>query len=277
MVGITQAEWLEKHQEDVKRELLVAHKHPERAADIIIVTHNGLDYLKACVESLHKNTPSLASGASTLYIWDNHSDLETQEWISKESKAFYVHFHHANAGFIHPNNQLACCGINDHIVLLNSDTVVQSPLWLRAMTGHLAEYPQTGVVGMRGGILGEEKGEHYGFGWDVDYIEGWCLCLSRETYSKHGLFDQRNLKFAYGEDADLALRLREAGLLPYALHLDCVFHHGNVTAKEVAKTRGPMMKKNFEDNHAYLKTRWADYFKSGRVKVRGAGDKTPPP
>lgn len=274
MVGITQAEWLEKHQEDVKRELLVTHKHPEVPADIIIVAHNGLEHLKACVESVRANTP----GPHALFIYDNGSDEETREWVNRKSGAEYAHFAHENRGFIEPNNYLASRGQNPYLVLLNSDTVVQSPLWLRAMTSHLIEYPQIGVVGMRGGILGEDgKGEGFGFGWDVDYIEGWCLCLSRETHFKHGLFDEQNLKFAYGEDADLSLRLREAGLLPYALHLDCVFHHGNVTAKEVAKTLGPMMKKNFEANHAYLKTRWADYFKTGRVKVRGSGDKAPPP
>ncbi len=129
---------------------------------------------------------------------------------------------------------------------------------------------------MRGGLLDENGlGVGSGVGPDIDYVEGWCLCVSRETYREHGLFDEVNLEFAYGEDADLSLRLREAGRRPYALHLDCVFHHGNVTAKEVAKTQSAEMKRSFDANHDFIKRRWGNYLKADRAKIRGPAYEVP--
>jgi GT2 family glycosyltransferase len=268
MAGISKADFYESNLATIKRELIVAHKHPVQPVDIIIIVHNQAKYIRDCLESVKANTTNYR-----LMVHDNASDQETKEYLKAaiDQPPHFLSYSGINKGFIGPNNFLSENGKNPYIVLLNSDTVVQSPIWVQAMTSTLIEYPEIGVVGMRGGIVDENgKGTEFGFGREIDYVEGWCLCIARETYQKchpkRRLFDNENLKFAYGEDADLSLRLRENGLCPYALHLDCVFHHGNVTAKEVAKTQEAEMRESFESNHRYLKQRWGDYFKSERVR-----------
>jgi GT2 family glycosyltransferase len=90
--------------------------------------------------------------------------------------------------------------------------------------------------------------------------------MSRKVYDKYGLFDEENLLFAYGEDADLSLRLIEAKFKIRALHLGLVIHHGNATIKEVAKKRD--CRPTFDANHDYLRLRWADYLSKDRAMLR---------
>lgn len=245
---------------------MTALANPCQPVDILVVVHNGLEYLKECIESIRQHTKHFK-----IWVYDNASDKETQKWLNNQPDIFCA-WSNTNNGFIEPNNYLVRCGVAPFVILLNTDTVVQSPLWARAMTSMLVETPGIGVVGYRGGLLSNEcKGKGFGFGTDVDYIEGWCMCFARSTYNQHGLFDDINLRFAYGEDADFCLRLREAGLASYALHLDCVLHHGNKTVKEVAKTRSKELEKSFKDNHAYLKRRWERYLRTGSVYNRPVG------
>jgi GT2 family glycosyltransferase len=247
----------------VKTELLTALKHPTVPVDILVVVHNQLDYLKRCHESVRCNTP-----VCRILYYNNGSDEETGRFIA--SHGDYWFDSPDNEGFIVPNNRLAGHAFHPYIILLNTDTVVLNPFWVRAMTSWLREHPDVGVVGYEGGLLDENgRGCGSGHGRDIDYVQGWCLCISRQTYQKYGLFDQDNLKFAYGEDADLCLRLREAGLSPYALHLDAVLHYGNRTVLEVAKERGAgRMEETFRANHEYIKTRWRNYIRDDRILAR---------
>jgi GT2 family glycosyltransferase len=77
----------------------------------------------------------------------------------------------------------------------------------------------------------------------------------------------KQLKFAYCEDADLCLRLKEAGHKIYALHAPLVHHHGNKTIKSVYDKGEVDVEASFEANHEYMKLRWKDYLKNDRVMV----------
>ena len=106
-------------------------------------------------------------------------------------------------------------------------------------------------------MSGHIEGAGFGFGSEYDYICGWCMCFERSIYNEFGLFDDENLSFAYGEDADFSLRLKEAGKEIYALHLDLVKHFGNKTINAVSKELD--VKTSFDANHKYLKSRWAEF------------------
>ena len=215
--------------------------------DILIVLKDQLDYVKKCVESIKKNTSNYS-----LYFWDNASSEETKEYLRKQ-KAQIISSK-KNLGFIKPNNILASIGTSPYIILLNSDTEV-----LKGWDDPLISYLKKGYweVGYAGGMLDSNFiGCKTKFGKDVDYIPGWCVAMSRETYRKHGLFDEK-LDFAYGEDSDLSLRLKSFGGTIYALHLGLVKHFENKTIQEVAQTQD--ITTSFIANHEYLRKKWSSF------------------
>lgn len=247
--------------EEVKKELVQATS--ESSKDILIVVHNQLDYLKDCLDSLMAVTKNYH-----LYIWDNGSNKKTQNYLNDLPKDnITVIRQENNTGFIQPNNQLASMGKNDYIILLNSDTKVFEK-WDVAMVSYLENNPDIGQIGYWGGHLGSDG---IGFGgangYNIDYIPGWCFCIKRELYDYIGLFNPE-LHFAYCEDADLSLRIKENGYKIYALHAPLVIHHQNKTIIEVEKEGTINVKETFDKNHEYLKNRWADYLKNSRVTKR---------
>jgi hypothetical protein len=66
----------EKYRSEIMKELAIANSCPEYSKDIIIVVHDQLPYLKACIESIQANTNNYH-----LYIWDNASQPDTQEYL----------------------------------------------------------------------------------------------------------------------------------------------------------------------------------------------------
>jgi GT2 family glycosyltransferase len=235
----------------------------KHSVDIIIVVHNQLDYIKKCVETLYENTVNFK-----LYIWDNASDKPTADYLKELSETKNnVHLERSveNLGFIKPNNILASRGSSDYLILLNSDTEVYKG-WDTAMIGWLINKTEYGQVGYLGGLLDEHgQGGKARAGDLIDYVCGWCACMARTTYKENGLFDE-NLVFAYGEDADLSLRLQDKGWKLRALHLGLVLHHGNATINEVRKTRD--CKQTFDQNHDYIRRRWKNYLLENRAVLK---------
>lgn len=257
--------WLEGHLSAVRAELQAAEEADDPTKDIIVVVRDQPEYLRECVETVRANTKNY-----NLFVWDNASGEETRrlvERLAEEPNVTTVRSG-TNRGFIEPNNELAGWGDGEYIVLLNSDTKVFD-MWDRAMTAFLKANPDVAQVGYWGGHMGPDgRGFGGANGYDIDYIPGWCFCLSRKTYEEFGLFDAENLRFAYCEDADLSLRLKEAGKKVYALHAPLVHHYQNKTVVQVEREGEIDLAATFATNHEYLRRRWADYLANGRVVAK---------
>lgn len=243
-------------------ELLSQAAYSHVMKDIIIIVRDQFSYVKKCIDSIFANTTNF-----NLYIWDNGSGKETSKYLqSLEGDGVVVVRSEQNEGFILPNNRLAALGESPYIVLLNSDTEVKTG-WDEALIGWLQNNPSTGIVGFEGGLMNSEgMGISTNQGAEVDYIAGWCLAMSRETYNSLGLFDEKNLTFAYCEDTDLGLRAKAAGLGVYALNLELVLHHANITSRTVSRERN--MKPEFIANHEYIRQQWKKYLSEERILLR---------
>ena len=247
----------------LKRDLMCQEGCCDDWKDILIVTKDHLEWLQTCVESIFEHTDLFH-----LYIWDNASEDTTYlDEISDRATArrkVTIHRADKNYGFIEPNNRLSELGDSYYVILLNSDTEVYEG-WDKAMLGSIQDQSDIKQVGYMGGLLDDAgRGIGAAFGDGVDYIMGWCMCLTRPILQQHTLFDE-NLKFAYGEDADLSLRLKEAGAAIHALHIQYVHHEGNITAREVEFPEGI-----FEANLAYIQRRWAKYLAEDRILLNGS-------
>lgn len=261
----------ERHFSFVKEELKLS-RGVDEWKDIIIVVRNQLDYFKACIESIQKTTKNYH-----LYIWDNGSNQDTVDYIESLLMSYDPNKvtdwkittmrSEVNTGFNHPNNELAALTTSPYIILLNSDTKVFEN-WDTTMIGYLQKNQDVAQVGYWGGHLSEDgRGFGGANGGDIDYVPGWCFCISRETYKEFRLFNDK-LKFAYCEDSDLSLRLKEAGKKIYALYTPLVYHYQNKTITEVEKEGSLDLAATFEYNHAYIRDRWKHYLANDRVMLK---------
>lgn len=236
--------------------MLLENYQNNPSKDIIIVVRDCLKYTKDCIESIYKYTKNF-----NLFIWDNGSGYETRDYL-ESLKDIYLVRSSANVGFIIPNNELIKLGISEYVILLNNDTLVEDN-WDRLMTAYLEQHPDVKAIGYRGGLMNENGvGIANVSGEEIDYVSGWCLCFARKTYEYYGLFNNE-LSFAYGEDADFSLRLKERGHRIYALYSPYVSHFGNTTIKSLVEKE--VVPINFEKNMAWLRGRWGHYLQNERI------------
>lgn len=254
---------IDRFRPEILGELRVMAQAKDASKDILIVVHNQIEFVQNCVKSIRKATKNYR-----LLIWNNASDAETTSYLNSiEGSDTVVHHSDENLGFGEPNNRLAVESTADYLILLNSDTQVFDG-WDRAMIGHLQVNESCAQVGYLGCLLDDKGfGGRADWGSEIDYIAGFCCCISRETYRQFGLFDPA-YRFAYCEDADLSLRLQAADRGIYALHLLLVHHFENQTIKSVVKEGKIDTMSTFLGNHDVLRTRWAKYLAHKRVDIR---------
>ncbi len=204
---------------------------------ILIVAHNQHEYLENCLSSIERHTDNYK-----VYLWDNGSCPELSTRYRSEE----------NLGFIVPNNLMAKDVKEDVIICLNSDTEVFEG-WTNALCTYLDKgYSQVGYLGCY--LDDQLLGNTVGFGEEVDYILGWAFAIKNQTYKDFGLFDE-SFEFAYFEDVDLSLRLKEGGKKIYALYTPLVHHYGNKTVNFNAEVLNYIKK-----NYVKFYEKWSNSF-----------------
>lgn len=255
---------LQRYGKEMRQELSVLDLAPDATKDILIVVHDQLEYLKITLESVIAHTSNYR-----IYLWDNASGPDVTEYLKEVGEVLgdrlVVVRSEENRGFIRPNDELIAMGTGDYVILLNSDVKVLGG-WDKGLIGYLDTNPDTKIVGYSGGLLDADGiGGRIAFGDEVDYIPGWCLCLSRKTYEEFGLFHEE-MDFAYSEDSELCIRIQKSGYKIHALHLMLVYHYENKTIGEVRKKRDCSV--TFQLNHQTLRRLHSDYLANQRVDVR---------
>lgn len=245
-----------KNRELIKKELILSSEilNKDIKKDILIVVHNSHEYVVKCINSVFKNTNNF-----TLHIWNNDSDKLTTNYLNnlaKQKNNVKIYHNKKNIGFIIPNNEMIKKAKSPYVILLNSDTEVL-PNWDLVLIGWLEKYSEYAQVGYLGGYLNKHgKGFKYGYGDKVDYICGFCFCIKKQIYEKFGLFD-KNLMFAYCEDSDFSLRLKDKKQKIYACYSRLVIHHENKTVQHVVKKLN--ISSYIFNNLKFIQKKWAKY------------------
>jgi len=197
-----------------------------------------------------------------LVITDNGSDLDTRDMLKERSKrdGFELVRSEINLGFIGPHN-VQFERYKDECKLFGvfNNDIILPPAWFKLMTEPFLD-KDIAAVGPKA-LGGKLRSNAQGFNTtkDADYIEGSCAiyrCNAIENLDCPKLFDDEHIKFAYAEDSDLSMRLRETG---HGIALvDMEVKHGHfVTSQEVQKT---IDLAGFElRNREVFKTRWHHY------------------
>lgn len=183
------------------------------------------------------------------------------------------------------NNHAAAEAKGEHLLMLNNDTEVIAPEWLRAMLEH-SQRPEVGVVGAQllypdrslqhagviiglGGVAGHSHlmlpTGHPGYFSRPRLIQNLsavtfaCAMTRRDVFEQLGGLNDKELTVAFN-DIDYCLRAREAGYLVVYTPYASLFHRES-------KTRGldvsPQKRARFSAEIDYMQSRHASVFKHG--------------
>jgi GT2 family glycosyltransferase len=107
---------------------------------VSIVTYNSSRYLKACLETLRRQSLKNLD----VVLWDNASKDATAEVVADyRSLLGFAHFSSTNLGFCAAHNRLIATSTSDYVLVLNPD-IVLDPLFLQVLVEAMDKDPSAG-------------------------------------------------------------------------------------------------------------------------------------
>lgn len=229
----------------------------------IVPLYNCLPLTQAMLASLRATLP--AGLAHEILFVDDGSTDGTRDWLATLGAPVRALLNEKNLGFAGACNRAAAAASGECLFFLNNDLVLR-PGWFEpmhallarrdvALVGNIQLNARTGALdhaGVRFDAKAKPEHDHSRplparlRGWrEVPAVTGACFGVRRAVWEKLGGFDEgfRN----GGEDIDLALRARAAGLRVLVSLRSIVGHH--VSASLGRKLRD-------EQNSRRLAARW---------------------
>lgn len=231
---------------------------------ISVISLNRYSGVRTCLEHLWMNARDF-----DLVLTNQASTDRTRHYfdgVARRNANVTVFHEERNTGFIYPNDRAFRLAIErgiPYLLLLNDDTQ-PPPGFLDALIAPLEADELGALCGPAGGCCTLLDTFHGYDGDRYEYVEGSCLLARvdrvRRVVGDQAIFDP-NLRFIYGDDSNLSLRMREAGFRIHRAEIR-VPHQRNQT------TRSPHVAALCHDaqrhNHAYNSKRWAHYLKTRR-------------
>jgi GT2 family glycosyltransferase len=237
----------------------------DKSIAIIIINYNTCQELQACLGSIRPEE------ASQVVVVDNDSSDGSVEMVKSRYPWVSLHANKTNLGYGGAANQAIAGCSAQYVVLLNSDTLLQTGA-LEGLVRYLDEHPQASIVGPRlinaDGTLQascysfprpldtflENSTIAVSFGrlirryipgirrlywrtWTHDsvrivpWVKGAVLAIRREAFNAVGGFDESF--FMYFEDADLCYRMKKAGWEVHFTPITTIIHVGGASTEQV--------------------------------------------
>jgi GT2 family glycosyltransferase len=249
---------------------------------VIIISYNTRDMTLACLSSIYAQT----QGDFEVVVVDNASTDGSAEAIRAQFPQVRLIAESVNHGFAAAHHVAVPQCRAPWLLLLNPDTVVLDGALDKLMAFRRAR-PEAGIWGGRtlfaDGTLnpascwrrqtlwslfcrasglaavfrrsGLFNPDAYG-GWprdterEVDIVTGCLFLIGRETWNRLGGFDP--VFVMYGEEADLCLRARKAGLRPAITPDATIIHYGGASERirsdkviRVLRAKAELIKRHF--------------------------------
>ena len=213
---------------------------------VVIPAYGQVSHSLRCLASLAAYPPTLPF---EVILAEDASGDERAAELRRVRGLRYVE-REANLGFLASANEAMGRARGEFLFLLNNDTEVM-PGAIDALVATLRAHPRAGLAGARllypSGWLQEAGGIVWrdGSAWnwgnrqdprrpeftylrEADYVSGAAILLPRAAWEAMGGFDPHYLP-AYGEDSDLAFRLRAAGYATLVQPRATVMHDEGVS------------------------------------------------
>lgn len=173
---------------------------------ILILTHNRLEAVQCCFESLIKS--HIPWGDTQILVLDNASTDGTAEYVTGTTWGALLS--KTNLGVAGGRARLLEMACGERVVFLDSDTEIVDPNWLDVLDKALKP-EAVGVVGPYGSFVKDDwSGFVAGRPGEVDTVAGACVMIKRELFD-HGLKIDTSFSGFWHEDADAALTARSMG------------------------------------------------------------------
>ena len=222
---------------------------------IITLSYDSLDYTKAFVKSIRKNTTL----SYELIIVDNGSEPDTQRWVEENSDQSIIF--QENQGFSKGFNEGVKLAQGKYVMMANNDTEFP-PDWDKKLVDIIENNPGAGIVtpvytSGRKSALRTETGEKILKVFPFRKYPSAVAFLMRrnDLISKFGGWSEK-YEIASGEDADLCFKVWKAG---YDILIDervLIIHEGKVTSSSKLED----WQAHFKLNSRQFKKKWFYYY-----------------
>ncbi len=224
---------------------------------ISILALNKLEITKQCLNFILRQNYNFPV---QLILTNNGSTDDTLEYFKLVKKKFdkenfivNIIDNEKNIGYIDGNKKALFFAEGEYFLTLNNDTKV-SDGWLDQI---LETFNLDNQIRLVGPILRSLTNNGNGYGIGNEYIEGCCMCILTSFARQIGLYSDY-LDFAYCEDSDLSLRIRQMGFKISKVNMNFT-HLGARTSTGLIQNdiKGFSIK-----NHYFLRKVWSNYFKN---------------
>lgn len=252
--------------------------NPWLKVSVIVPTRDRADLLKACLNGLRRTDyPDIE-----IILADNSSvEAETISFFEEARRSGAVVVDCSGPfNYSRINNQAAKVAKGDILLLLNNDTEIIDPAWLKEMVRYLLQpdvaavgakllYPDStiqhaGVVLGIGGVAGHlyisepEKASGYygalGIARDVSCVTAACMAIRKSVFDELDGFNETDLQVAFN-DVDLCIRIRQAGYRIIFTPFAALTHHES-------KSRGFALSgeslRRFQSEIRYMQKQWGE-------------------
>lgn len=250
---------------------------------IIIPTHDQVELLKQCINSILKKTDYPLSAIEIIVINNQSQQTETLTYLSELSSFNFIRIidYDSSFNFSAMNNLAVKLASNDIICLLNNDIEVITPDWLSEMAHFLVRdnigcvgaklyYPNNtiqhagvvlGINGVAGHIYKHCPRETAGYDNHLLHaryysaVTAACMMVKRTLYLETGGFDE-NLAVAYN-DVDFCIKLSELGYKHVWTPRAELYHHESAS-RGTHKQRTRTQQRRFKKEVNYMKKKWGN-------------------
>lgn len=214
---------------------------------IIILNHNGNDYLKNCLLSLSQQTFK----DFEIIFFDNHSLDNSVQYVHDNYSSVKILENSVNYGFAEACNKAYTHTVGKYIVLLNNDTVVETR-WLEYLVDAMnrCDIATSKILKINNPLIIDSAGLEFdendifphcrGTGkTDIGQYNkeevvwgtsGCSVIIKRCVIEEIGLFDSSY--FAYCEDVDFCWKANKTNKKILYVPKSIVYHYGGGTGKE---------------------------------------------
>ena len=257
---------------NVKKEPLVS---------IIIPTKDYADVTEKCLASIYKKTTY--KNFEVLLVNNRSEKPETYKLLEKYQKAhpnFRVIDADMDFNYSKINNLAVKQAKGTVLVLLNNDTEIITPDWLKLVVGYAIQ-PHVGAVGAKllypdntiqhggvvlglGGVAGHtylgEKRDALGlYGrlrvpYDYGAVTAACLCVEKKKFEAVGGLEEKGLTVAFN-DIDFNMKLLDKGYYNVMLPMVELYHY---ESKSRGMDTSPEKKARFEKEVHFMQDKWGD-------------------